>query len=268
MKTAAALVISAMLPAMAGAQSAPVALVEEAGPESANYGVGLRARYIALPEWFLGIFTDESVALSSAAFGAEFILRRAPDFDWVFAAEYMFASPPDGNWLGNGETAATKTDYIHFNGFGFVNIDATAVWNQKFSRWFTLTYGFGLGVGIPTGDAVRASSTRNGDDGGGPGNAPGCLSDELDDLERCHPPGCGADGICSERELEVMRDERDPHADPDAEAAAFDLDVWPVIPVVHALVGARFTLHRNFELRVDGGFHNALFLGTALQYLF
>jgi len=257
---------STMLPVLAGAQLAPAPMaVVEAGPESANYGVGLRARYVALPEWFLDIFTDESVALSSAALGAEFILRRAPDFDWVIAAEYMFASPPDGNWLGNGETTR-KADYIHFDNFGFVNIDATAVWNQKFSRWVTVTYGAGLGVGIPTGSAVQASSTRNGERGTGDG--PDCLPDELDDLGACHPPGCGADGICSERELEAMRSQDDPQADPDAKAAAFDLDVWPVIPVVHLMVGARFTLHRNFELRVDGGFHNALFLGTALQYLF
>jgi hypothetical protein len=267
MRTALAFVLSTTIPAVTLAQPAPVAVVES-GPETAGYGVGLRARYVALPEWFLGIFTDESVALHSAAFGGEFTVRRSPEFDWVFAAEYMFASPPDGNWLGNGEPTS-KTDYIAFDNFGIVNVDASAVWNQKFSPWFTLTYGLGLGVGIPTGSAVQASSTRNGDEGTGMNpDGPDCSRDDLDDLDACHPPGCGDDGICSDRELELMRDQRDPHNDPDAEAAAFDLDVWPVIPVVNLMIGARFTVHRNFEIRVDGGFHNALFLGSTLHYLF
>jgi hypothetical protein len=252
-----------LLSSVVAAETPPQVVEVTSGSEQAEYGVGLRARYISVPKWYLNAFTDESVPLSSAAFGGEFTLRRGPDFDWVFGVEYAFASPPDGNWLGNGKDAGSKTDYVHFDNFGLVSIDAMAMWNKRFSRWFTLTYGAGLGVAIPTGKLIRASSAKNGVQDAD------CDPDHLDTAS-CHPPGCGADGVCTDAELAAMEaNPKDGQSDPEAPAAAYESsDIPPVLPVIQAMIGARFTLSRHFEVRVEGGFHDYLFVGSTGQYLF
>jgi len=254
MRTIAALLFATV----ASAQTPATQVTASSAP--AGVGLGVRARYITVPEFFLGMFTDESVALHSAAFGAEVSWRREPDFDWVFGVEYAFASPPDGNWLGNGKDPRTKTDFVHFDNFGFITIDATAVWRTQFTPVFALTYGAGLGAAIVTGSMTRASAT-------------GCNGDNLENTEECNPPSCGPDG-CSAEELAAMRDTPVGPGDEvyDPEEPPFEAfeeeDIPPVLPVVHALVGLHITPHPSFEIRVDGGFHNAFFLGTALQYMF
>ena len=44
--------------------------------------------------------------------------------------------------------------------------------------------------------------------------------------------------------------------------------VWPVFPLLHLMLGVNFHLHKNFNLRVDGGFHNAFYFGLGGDYLF
>ena len=44
--------------------------------------------------------------------------------------------------------------------------------------------------------------------------------------------------------------------------------VWPVVPIVHLLVGVNFKISDEFSVRVDGGFHDAFYVGATGHYFF
>jgi hypothetical protein len=237
-------------------EHAPPAMVTrerlEESPHAVSYSAGFRVRYISVPGWLLGAFTQNNMPLNSASIAGEFI-RRKSNLDIVGSMDLSFMSPSDGNWLGNNHPAATDTDYVQFDGFKVLSFDATFIWHHALAEKWQLEYGAGVGLGIVMGRILRTS-----DYGGSCATDPG-------NVQTCHPILC-ANGPCTEAQLAASMT-----GAPDGPASPHrfeDSNVPPVIPIVNLLAGIVYQVQERTRMRLEAGFRNAFFLGLASEYQF
>ena len=235
---------------------------------SVSYGVGLTGRGIFVPFWFLEMFLDAGTALYSGAMGAEFV-RRKGNFDLVASINFNFYSPPDGNFLGKGKDE-DDIDYIVFDNLNVLSFEVDFVWHHNFTKWLSLVYGAGLGFGIVLGDVLRTSVNaqrlpRFGDY---------CVGANKNDLSKCNPtdPNKPADVAAWEADRNKwLESQKCKPGKPDGitEPCMFvEDDVWPVIPIVHLLVGLNFKVTNELNIRVTGGWHDAFYVGATTQWFF
>lgn len=234
-------------------EAAPKVATAAGAASPAQYGLGVELRAMFVPTWMLGAFLDASTGLVSSGFGIEGV-RRKDGLDLIASVDFGFYSPPDGNYLGSGDDPARKTDYIHFDGLSALTVAMHFIRHEEILPWMSFIWGGGVGLSLILGDVYRASSA-------------GCTADNTGDLNQCRPLG-----------MDPQRPERwinDPanggvKADDTVESPKLwrETRVPPVFPLLHALVGLSFKLSDAFALRVDGGFRNALYAGTALHYFF
>jgi len=228
---------------------------EAADPEkkkNKSFGAGGRVRWVTIPRGILNWFTDANVPLNSFGLGAELFLRRKTH-DIVLGIVYQNMSPGDGNWLGNGKVPALDTDYIQFKGFGLVGIDVAFVERYDFNQYIGLHYGAGIGVALVTGKIMRTSSA-------------GCTSTTVN---ACRPAVCTT-GACTEDQLKAI-DGPTPVVDDPSQPVRFEeKSVPPVLPIINLLFGFNFHFPqvKGLELRLEGGFYNALFVGLGGSYPF
>jgi hypothetical protein len=223
------------------------------GPTDVTYGAGARLRWVSVPSWLLGLFTKENQSLSSYGFAGEFF-RRKGDMDIMVGLSYQRMGPDDGNWLGRGRDANLDTDLVQFRNFGFVGFDATFIWRTVISEYVAFRYGAGLGVAIMTGEMLRTS-------------AAGCTEQNVGNTAQCRPIFCAPSG-CTEAQLmasqgRVDNGPGDPHRFKDS-------NVPGAIPILNLVTGLDFHIPqaKGLELRLEGGFYNAFFLGMAAGYIF
>jgi hypothetical protein len=265
--TATLWLITAGGPRTASAQSAQPTTSEPAAAEPSTvagdapaakrdvvYGTALRPRWVSIPGWFLSLFTDENVALSSYGIGGEFF-RRKGDMDIAFGLTWQKMGPPEGNWLGRGNDPTLDTDLVQFRNFGFVGFDVSFLWRTRLNDYISTRYGAGLGLAIVTGKMLRVSA-----------GTPGCKDDPGDETG-CRPIYCPATG-CTET-LHKMNEGR-PDTGPDNPHRFADNNIPGAIPVLNFVMGFDFRIPdvNGLELRVDAGFYDAFFLGIGSAYLF
>jgi len=231
----------------------PSVTTETPAPTDVVYGAGARLRWVSVPGWLLGLFTKENQSLSSYGFAGEFY-RRKGDMDIMLGLSYQRMGPPDGNWLGRGKEASIDTDLVQFRNFGFIGFDATFIWRTVISEYVAFRYGAGLGIAIMTGEMLRTS-------------AAGCNEQNVGNTSQCKPIFCPASG-CTEALLaasqgRVDNGPGDPHRFKDG-------NVPGAIPILNLVTGLDFHIPqaKGLELRLEGGFYNAFFLGLAAGYLF
>jgi hypothetical protein len=220
---------------------------------SVAYGAALRARWVSVPSWFLGLFTKKNVPLSSYGVGAEFF-RRKGDMDIVLGLTYQRMGPPDGNWLGKGKSAAIDTDLVQFRNFALLGADASFIWRMDFNQYVGMRYGAGLGLALVTGKMLRSSASN-------------CTDANLGDMSVCKPSYCRGT-TCTEADHKASEGLRD---DGPGFAHRFeDPNIPGAVPILDVLVGVDFHIPdvKGLELRVEGGFYNAFFLGFASAYIF
>jgi hypothetical protein len=224
-----------------------------AGPRDVVYGAGARLRWVSVPHWLLDLFTKQNQALSSYGFAGEFF-RRKGDMDIMFGVSYQKMGPPDGNWLGKGREASLDTDLVQFRNFGFVGLDATLIWRSVISEYVAFRYGAGLGIAIMTGQLLRTS-------------AAGCTEQNAGSTAACRPIYCPASGCTEAQHVAhqggVDNGPGDPHR-------FKDTNVPGAIPILNLVTGLDFHIPqaKGLELRLEGGFYDAFFLGMAAGYLF
>ena len=233
----------------AGEPPAPPAATVAAQPK-VSYGAGMHLRGIFVPTWFLGMFLDASTPLNSVALGGEFV-RRKGNFDIVASMNFGFYSPDDGNYLGNGKNPGIDTDYIQFRNLNLLAFDVAFIGHHYFLPWLSLVYGAGLGFGIVLGEVLRISNS-------------GCTHDNVSDIDSCYPVGMDL----SDRDGWLAEHTCSGPDSPGAPCQYKEDDVWPVLPIVHVLLGVNFKINEQFSVRVDGGFHNAFYFGAAGHYFF
>jgi hypothetical protein len=203
-----------------------------------QWGVGARLRYVFVPEGVLNLFLDHSTSMNSVGFGAEIVGRKG-DTDIVFGIEYDGASPENGLYQDKGDDPSNCAavdpgncpDYTEFDGLGMIGIDASFIWHAKLSSRVQLRYGGGLGIGIVTGSIYQTKRAC----------PAGTTIDDLDDPNAC------SDVIEARKESE---------------------DVPPVVPIINALLGARFLISENLSLNVETGFRDVFYLGMGTDYIF
>jgi len=236
----------------------PRALVKPRSSNAVQYGAGVHVRAIFVPEWFLGAFLASSTGLSSAALGGEFV-RRKGDFDLVASMNFGFYSPPDGTYMGKNKDPMYDADYVQFRNLNVIAFDVAFIWHHQFLKWLSLVYGGGLGLGIVLGDIYRISDYV--------GN---CRLENLKNLGQCNPTS-------NPQDLEAWNKNHNAWANSHAGTGSDSAQAphlyredgkWPVIPILHLLVGVNFKINEQFSVRVDGGFHNAFYLGAAGHYFF
>ncbi len=211
------------------------------------YGAGINLRGIFVPNWFLSAFVKHSTPLNSFTLGGEFV-RRKGNFDLVAALNFGFYSPPDGNWMGKNKSYADDVDYLQFRNLNVLSFEVAFIWHHDFLKWLSLVYGAGLGLGVVLGDIYRISSS-------------GCDANNITDVNQCHPLG---------------QDPKSPGTWPAGTGADTpgsphfyrEDGVWPVVPIIHLLIGLNFKINEQISIRLDGGFHDAFYVGIGSHYFF
>ena len=243
------------------ATTAGVPMVDAAVQTAAQpqYRLGVRARWVSVPSWLLGLFIDQSVPLNSYTIGAEFF-RRRPNYDLVLGLAWQALSPADGNWLGKGNQAATDTDYIQFRSLGAVSLDAAFILRTDFNEYVSLHYGGGVGIGITTGKMLRTSDGSAGC-AANPGDVVGCHP-----VINTGPAGPCTVGPCTEAQLNGTAGRADSFNSP---SRFSDNHIPPAYPIVNIITGLDFRIPNmpGFEFKVEGGFFFPyFFLGGGATY--
>ncbi len=198
----------------------------------ARYGVGLRLRYVTIPKFIIEQFFEEVTAgISSPGVGIDFV-RRKGNFELTVGIEYESLNGTDGFWLEKGDDGVTPgetPDFVEFNGFGWVTLDANFVFHKPLGNSkFSLRYGGGFGLGLMLGEVLQTDSV--------------CTSRDI------NGGGC-------------MKD-------PNAQQANDPADIPPVFPVVNVLLGAQFRPTPQVVINAEFGIRTAPFIGLSGQYMF
>jgi hypothetical protein len=208
-----------------------------------KWGVGARLRYVFVPQAMLNLFLQHSTSMNSVGFGAEVVGRKG-DSDIVFGLEYDGASPENGLYQDKGDDpgqclldSGKCPDYTRFDGLGMIGLDASFIWHANLSSKVQLRYGGGLGIGIVTG-ALYKTKMRC---------PAGTTNDDLDDPNACGDPNVGANQVEPEKKSD---------------------DVPPVVPIINALIGARFLISDNLAVNVETGFRDVFYLGMGADWIF
>jgi hypothetical protein len=204
---------------------------------TAQYGLGVRARYVTVPNFLLEAFLQHATYMQSfTAIGAELVRRRG-NFDVVFGLEYDAIAPEPGLYqetsdsllaCGQGDESQCP-DFVTGEDLALLGVDASFLWHLEVHPVVQLRYGAGIGLGVVLGEVVQHDRQC------GPGTSTG----DLDDPKACQ---------------DLMRSKK--------------ADIPPVVPIVNLLVGARFKLHDQISLNVEAGFRDMFFFGGGLNYLF
>lgn len=214
-----------------------------AAAPSYAWGVGARGRWVSVPGWLLGLFTDHNIPLLTFGhFGIEGF-RRSGNFDLAVAFSYQNMSPRDGNWLGSGRDPTLDTKFVQARGLSIYSADISFIWHPMVSSWFGFHLGAGLGAAIVSGDLYLF-------------NSDGCTANNLDNLNQCHPMAftC-ANGVCTS---------------PVGLPRSPSRDVLPVVPIINLVAGVDFRLPnvKGWEAKLEGGFYDAFFFGFGVAYTF
>lgn len=228
--------------------SAPLATMQPV----AKHGIGLRVRGLFLPGWLLGTVFDANTALNSTAFGVEWV-RHKGNMDMVGTIDFGFYSLNDGNFMSNGKNPATEVDYIQFRNLNLLALGVDWIWHRDITHWLSFVYGGGVGIGVVLGDVFRVSNAN-------------CTPENMNDINACYPKMLK--GRLNEREAVLAASLASGKDTPDDPHLYPEDGLWPVVPVLHLLVGVNFKLSDSVSVRADAGFHNAFYLGAAGHYYF
>jgi len=220
---------------------APPAVEADTGlaedPTTPYFSVGPRLRWIMMPSWFIGMFGVDirganHLLASNVGVGAEFTYRK-DSFD-ITTAIWWAGLDWDGgiSFKEKGEDANSWE--VVTNSMSTVLISGDFIWSSPITDWFAITYGAGIGIGIPIGELRRneayADSPQTPCPGVTPTEGDGCEEGENYDEVYKLPTG--------------------------------------IVPWINFLAGMRFKPHRHVAIYVDTGFGIGFQLGLRGGYIF
>jgi hypothetical protein len=214
---------------------------EETG--KSYYLLGARLRWIMVPTWFIDMFgvdirTNDGrhLLVNNVGVGGEFIWRK-DGMDITAAITWIGLSWKDGvAFKGSGEEANSWE--VVSNSLSTLLFSADFIWSTSFTDWFAITYGAGLGIGIPItpgGDGIVRTESRS-----------------PNPLSACRSSDIGSNAWCGEGEQYNAR---------------YKLPTG-IVPWINFLLGMRFKPHRNVAIYVDTGFGIGFQLGVRGGYIF
>ena len=241
--------------------AAAIAAPATAVGNQAKYGLAFRVRWVSVPSWFLGLFTQKNVPLSSYSYALEGYRRKVdrdnPNRTWELSAAVGFQnmSPSDGYWLGKGKDPSQDADLVQAQNFSLITMDAAFISRQYFSPYFGIHYGAGLGLAVVRGKILRTSATYN--------QAAGTYT-----VVSNGKTICDANAKCNEAAL--VATEGSPDNGPGQPHRFQETSIPGAIPIINLLFGLDFPIPdaKGLEFRVEGGFYDAFFLGGTAGYVF
>ncbi len=216
-----------------------------------------------MPSWFLGLFTQKNVPLSSYSYALEGYRRKHdrddPNRTWEITAAIGFQnmSPADGYWLGKGKDINVDTDLVQARNFSLITMDAAFISRQYFSPYFGIHYGAGLGLAVVRGKILRTSAVCDQASGQ-------CHVQITQPGDQCGGPGQSA---CTEANLAASQGPGDQAGN----GHRFQETSIPgAIPIINLLFGLDFPIPdaKGLEFRIEGGFYDAFFVGGTAGYVF
>lgn len=210
-----------------------------------------RFRVIGTPPFMMGWFFDPhsthwSGGVRNMSLGGEFIIRDPGRQELVFSLDYANLSMPDGFWLQRGDPIR-KAEWTELNA-SVLNVDAGIRGVREFGDTgaFQLFYGAGLGLGIVFGNAYETQVDRQSCN-----PMPDRTSTDTSVLE----PG----GACFD-------EEGNPILVGNRQKASW---LWPVLPSLELVGGARYVIAEQFVVSLDLGFRSIYaFAGLGLGWQF
>ncbi|HEX9105328.1 MAG TPA: hypothetical protein VF997_24125 [Polyangia bacterium] len=232
---------------------------EEPRAEVGRHQLGVRARYLFVTKAMLSLYFDANTGtqMNSWSVGMEYVYRRpGKSYDIVTSLDFSWLNVDDGNYLGSGHDPAIDTHYTQFRNLSFISADVSIIGFHKFTSWFELRYGGGLGLGYAPGDVLITTNTN-------------CTAANAKDPTQCYPlvtgPIVGKPTAAQEAALKATEGGgTDTATTPHRHSG----DNIPVMGVVNVLVGFRFYPVQHMAVTVDIGFRDAMFVGGGVHYLF
>jgi len=214
-------------------------------PKKAYFSLGPRLRWIMIPTWFIDMFgvdiktnDNRHLIINNVGVGAEFTYRKDglditaaiwwAGLSWKDGVAFKESGKEPGSWeivTNNLSTLLFSVDFI---------------WSTSFTDWFAITYGAGLGIGIPitpNDEGIVRTESKN------PDPLMPCTADDMDNDES---DWCVAGEQYGER---------------------YKLPTG-IVPWINFLFGLRFKPHRNIALYADAGFGIGFQMGLRGGYIF
>ncbi|MCU0661942.1 MAG: hypothetical protein MUC50_06410 [Myxococcota bacterium] len=213
-------------------------------PKKAYLGLGARFRWIIIPRWLIESFGAEvkskpnkHMLVSNVGGGPEFTFRKK-GLDITAALWFAGLGWKDGVSFKEEGATGNSWEYVE-NDLKTILITADFIWSTSITDWFAITYGAGLGIGIPIGDITRTEASSA---SGGYGACPGPGND---------PPGQWCQAPSDDEQYNQI----------------YDLPTG-IVPWINILVGMRFKIHRHAAIYADGGFGLGFLAGLRGVYIF
>lgn len=131
------------------------------GDDANVYGVGLRLRNVRIPTAVLELFLERAAGgASNVGYGLELVRRRGT-FEVQLGLEFEHLTVTRGYWLDKGKSIpADEVDFVQDGAvrdkpFGWFTIDFTFINHAPLTKWMSLRYGGGAGLGILTGEVTH-----------------------------------------------------------------------------------------------------------------
>jgi hypothetical protein len=123
---------------------------------AAEWGLGIRLRNVRIPKGMVELFVDRAPGSGSdLGFGVELVRRKA-NFEVQLGVEYEKLSIEKGIWIESGKPIPeNEADFVEFNDFGWVTVEATFLFHSPVSKNLAIRYGGGAGLGVLTGDVTH-----------------------------------------------------------------------------------------------------------------
>lgn len=212
---------------------------------TAKMETNFRYRYLTVPDSVIDIwYFDEDdpganpykrPSLRAYAVGLEYVLKPEP-INWIFYVEWMGNQIEEGYWddVEDGNVNHDDGNWVRPNGFGAIVMGANGarempVTNPDNDVWASLMLGGGLGIAFMTGELIEWNP------GGDPGNT---------DLD------CLSSAAAFDRYLEC---------EPDSITR-----IPGVLPVLDLQASVKVNFGDRAHIRLEGGLHNLLYMGTAV----
>jgi len=247
--------MSVLVTAMLGASLATAQdeLAEPPGTptRAAQMEVNFRYRYMTVPDSVLDIWyfdEDEDGANPfkrpqgrAQTFGFEYVVKPRP-VNWIFYFEYMSSLMEEGYWddREDGDIDHEDGEWIKPEGFGAFILGVNGgrevdVTNPDKDVWLSIMLGGGLGIAFMQGELLEWNP--GGDEANDPANCPDMVSEPA-----------------------YVRQES---CDPDGSKV-----VPGVLPVVDMSASLKINFADRAHIRLEGGLHDMLFVGTSVGAVF
>jgi hypothetical protein len=227
--------------------------------EIGKHQLGVRARYIFVTKAMLSPYFDANTGtqMNSWSVGLEYVYRKpGKKYDVVTSVDFSWLNVDDGNYLGAGHDVTSETHYTQFRNLSFVSADVSIIGWHKFTDWFELRYGGGLGIGYVPGDVLITTNA-------------GCTAQNASDTTQCHPTVTGPiNGKLTPAQEQALQATMGTGNDQSDHPVRHEGGKPPVMGVVNILVGFRFYPVKHMAITADIGFRDAMFVGGGVHYLF